>query len=258
MKIVVLLKEVPDTYGERHIDLETGLADRTNSDAVLDEICERAVEAALNIAENSDGVEVDVLCMGPQSAVSSIRKALAMGAEKAIHIVDEDLLGADTLLTAEMLAAAISRGEYDLIVAGNLSTDGNGGVVPAMVAELLDYPHLTQLTEVTVEGKTVSGVRSSDSATMNIEGELPAVISITETFPDARFPNFKGLKAAKSKPVETLSAEDLGVDPLDFSVPRSIMISANQRPPRETGEKITDDGTAAAKIAEFLASNGHI
>ncbi|HKM24714.1 MAG TPA: electron transfer flavoprotein subunit beta, partial [Corynebacterium sp.] len=136
MRIVVLVKEVPDTFGERKISLETGLADRAASDPVLDEICERAVEAALALAGTGDHT-VDVMSMAPESAGASIRKGLAMGAEAAVHINDPALLGADLSLTAEVLAKAIERENYDLVVAGNLSTDGNGGVLPAMIAEWL-------------------------------------------------------------------------------------------------------------------------
>lgn len=254
MRIVVLVKEVPDTFGERKISLETGLADRAASDPVLDEICERAVEAALTLAGTGDHT-VDVMSMTPESAGSSIRKGLAMGAEAAVHINDPALLGADLSLTAEVLAKAIERENYDLVVAGNLSTDGNGGVLPAMIAEWLDRPHLTQLTTLEATDSTVSGARASDDGVLNLTAELPAVVSITESFPDARFPNFKGIMAAKKKPMTQLTLADLGVDAEDFSVPRSIMTQVSECPPREAGIKVTDDGSAAAQLADYLAQN---
>ncbi len=254
MRIVVLVKEVPDTFGERKISLETGLADRAASDPVLDEICERAVEAALALAGTGDHT-VDVMSMAPESAGASIRKGLAMGAEAAVHINDPALLGADLSLTAEVLAKAIERENYDLVVAGNLSTDGNGGVLPAMIAEWLDRPHLTQLTTLEATDSTVSGARASDDGVLNLTAELPAVVSITESFPDARFPNFKGILAAKKKPMTQLTLADLGVNAEDFSVPRSIMTQVAECPPREAGIKVTDDGSAAAQLADYLAQN---
>src|SRR5690625_4908913 len=138
MKIVVLVKEVPDTYGERKHDLETGLVDRAASDRVPDEITERAVEAALSYAEANAGAEVIALSVGPESANGALRKALAMGATSAVHILDDALIGADLTLTAEVLAAALKRIGFDLVLAGNESTDGTGGVIPSMLGELLD------------------------------------------------------------------------------------------------------------------------
>lgn len=256
MRIAVLFKEVPDTYGERELDLETGLAVRTG-DNVADEIGERAVEAALNLAE-ATGAEVELLSVAPESAIASIRKGLAMGAASAHVVTDDALLGADYTLTAQVLAELVRRGNYDLIVAGNLSSDGSGGVVPTMVAELLDLPNLTNLTSVEVNGSTVSGHRASDGVDMAVTAELPAVISVTEAFPDPRFPNFKGLMAAKKKPLDQLTLADLGIDAEDFTPARAIMLQANQRPPREAGTVIDDDGTAAAQLADFLAANKFI
>lgn len=255
MKIVVLVKEVPDTYGERHLSPETGLTDRENADNVLDEICERAIEAALGLKK--DGDEVHLLAMAPASAEKSIRKGLAMGADEAVHIADENLKGADLTLTAEVLAKAVEKQGYDLVVAGNLSTDGNAGVLPTMIAEHLGWPYLTQLTELSLD-QTAKGKRSTEDATQEVEAALPVVVSLTESFPDPRYPNFKGIMAAKKKPLTTLTCTDLGVDPEDFSHPRLIMTEASQRPPREAGTKITDDGTAAAQLADFLAANSLI
>ncbi|GAB3082467.1 electron transfer flavoprotein subunit beta/FixA family protein [Corynebacterium aquatimens] len=253
MRIAVLLKEVPDTYGDREIDLETGLADRSG-DVVADEIGERAVEAALAIASANNG-EVEILSVGPASISGSIRKGLAMGATSAHIATDDGLIGADLTLTAEVLAAMIKANGYDLVVAGNLSTDGNAGMIPAMVAELLDWPALTNLTEVTVAGDNVTATRASDTATVGLEAQLPAVISVTEHFPDPRYPNFKGLMAAKKKPLNTVALADLGIDPEDFSHARSIMIDIAERPAREAGTIIHDDGTAAEQLADFLAAN---
>jgi len=255
MKILVLLKEVPDTYGDRKLDLETGLADRAATESVLDEIGERALEVALTRADKAPDCEVVVLSMAPASATDTIRKGLAMGATSAIHVVDERLRGADYGLTAEVLAAAVRREKADLVVTGNLSTDGAGGVLPAMIAEHLGLPQLTALSSVDVSDNSVSGTRASDAGTMQVSATLPAVISITEALPDARFPNFKGVMAAKKKPIETLSLDDLAVDADASDRGSSIIIALSERPPRAAGVKIIDEGDAGEKLAEFLLQN---
>jgi len=255
MKIVVLVKEVPDTYGDRKLSLETGLADRDASETVLDEIGERSLEVALSHADKNPGTEVVVLSMAPEGSAATVRKGLAMGAASAVHIADPELVGADLGLTAEVLAAALTRTGFDLVIAGNLSTDGSGGVLPSMVAELLDVPAATFLNTVEIGDGTVSGERGSDGATQQVSAELPALISITERLPDARFPNFKGIMAAKKKPFETLTAADLGVVPESHEWSRSIVIGLTEKPPREAGVKIVDEGDAGEKLAEFLIQN---
>ena len=254
MKIYVLVKEVPDTYGDRTLDLETGLADRTG-DVVLDEISERALELALTYADANEDTEVVALAMAPESATSSVRRALAIGAGSAVHIVDEELVGADLTLTAEALAAAIRRGEADLVIAGNLSTDGSGGVIPAMLAEHLGFAQATALSAVTIEADKVTGTRGTDDGTQQVTASLPAVISITEALPDARFPNFKGIMAAKKKPLEVLSLADLGVSADPAVAPRAIMTTVAEKPPRAAGVKITDEGDAGTQLVDFLAEN---
>ena len=256
MKIVVLIKEVPDTWGERRLDLETGLADRAASSPVLDEIDERAVEVALAHADAHPGTEVTVVSMAPASATATIRKALAMGATSAVHVVDDALRGADLLLTAEVLAAAVRRTDYDLVIAGNLSTDGGGGVIAAMVAELLGVPQLTGLAAVELSDGSVSGDRVSDAGTMRVTAELPAVVSITEALPEGRFTTFKGIMAAKKKPYETVDAASLDVEPDDPATPRYIMLSVAERPPRASGTKIVDEGDAGERLAAFLVAEG--
>ncbi|WPU09517.1 electron transfer flavoprotein subunit beta/FixA family protein [Pseudarthrobacter oxydans] len=256
MKIVVLVKAVPDTYGVRKLDLETGLADRAAAETLQDEISERALEVALSYAEKNSGADVTVICMGPESAAASLRKGLAMGANSALQVVDDSLSGADLGLTASVLAAAVLRTGFDLVVTGNQSTDGSAGVIPAMVAEKLGVPQLTALTSVQIGVGTVSGTRASDTGVASVEAELPAVISVTEALPDARFPNFKGIRGASKKPFETLSLRDLGVEAVPEShLPRSIMIAIGEKPPRGAGTKIFDEGDAGAKLAEFLVQN---
>jgi len=255
MKIIVLVKEVPDTYGDRKLSLETGLADRAASETVLDEIGERALEVALTHADENADTEVVVMSMAPTGSAATVRKGLAMGAASAVHIADEALAGADLTLTAQVLAAAVQRTGYDLVITGNLSTDGTGGVIPAMLAELLGVPQLTALTSLEMSPAGVKGQRATDAGTMEVEAPLPAVVSITERMPDARFPNFKGIMAAKKKPLETLTVADLDVDPEDHSTSRAIVLTIGEKPPRAAGVKIVDEGDAGEKLAEFLAQN---
>lgn len=255
MKIYVLVKEVPDTYGDRKLDLETGLADRAAGDVVLDEITERALEVALTYADKNPGTEVVALSMAAESSTASVRRALAIGAASAVHITDDELRGADLTLTAETLAAAIRRGQPDLVITGNLSTDGSGGVIPAMLAEHLGFAQATALSAVEISADQVTGTRTGDEGTQQVTAPLPAVISVTEALPDARFPNFKGIMAAKKKPLEVLSLADLEVSADPALAPRSIMITVSEKPPRAAGVKINDEGDAAAQLVEFLAQN---
>ncbi|MFJ4175427.1 electron transfer flavoprotein subunit beta/FixA family protein [Microbacterium sp. NPDC089696] len=255
MKIFVLVKEVPDTYGDRTLNLETGLAERSAGDVVLDEITERALEVALSHADKNEGTEVVALAMAPEGSTASVRRALAIGAGSAVHIADAELAGADLGLTAEVLAAAIRRGEPDLVITGNLSTDGSGGVIPAMLAEHLGWAQATALTAVEITPEGITGTRGADAGAQPISAPLPAVISITEALPDARFPNFKGIMAAKKKPLEVLSLADLGVSADPSAAPRTIMTAVSEKPPRAAGVKIVDEGDAAEKLVEYLAQN---
>ncbi|WP_144874757.1 electron transfer flavoprotein subunit beta/FixA family protein [Microbacterium sp. 1.5R] len=255
MKIYVLVKEVPDTYGDRKLDLETGLADRAAGDVVLDEITERALEVALSHADKNEGTEVVAVAMAPEGSTASVRRALAIGAGSAVHIADERLAGADLGLTAEVLAAAIRRGEADLVITGNLSTDGSGGVMAAMLAEHLGWAQATALTTVEITADGISGTRGADAGAQPISASLPSVISITEALPDARFPNFKGIMAAKKKPLEVLTLDDLGVSADPAEAPRTIMTAVSEKPARAAGVKIVDEGDAAEKLVAYLAEN---
>ncbi|MEY4396498.1 MAG: Electron transfer flavoprotein subunit beta [Actinomycetota bacterium] len=252
MKIVVLMKQVPDTWGDRKLDLATGWVDRNSSDPVIDEINERALEAALTAAEDNKGAEVIALTMAPGDVSESLKKALAMGCDSAIHVCDDALAGADSAKTAAVLAAVIRSQGADLVVAGNESTDGRGGVVPSMIAEHLGMPHLGMLGSIEVSASTVSGVRRVDGGSQKVHASTPAVISVNESNPDARFPSFKGIMGAKKKPVTVLSLADI-----DVTLPAgsSTVLSTTVRPARAAGTVITDDGTAAEQLVDFLASN---
>ncbi|WP_297083289.1 electron transfer flavoprotein subunit beta/FixA family protein [uncultured Demequina sp.] len=255
MRIVVLMKVVPDTWVERTLSLETGLAVRTPEDAVLDEINERALEVALAYADEAPETTVTVVAMAPKSVQSALRKAVAMGAHDAVQIIDDRLVGADLILTARVLAAASQHLGFDLIVAGDSSTDGGGGGVPVAIAETLGIAAATHLTQVELNEDSLTGVRASDAAAMHVTADLPAIISITEALPDARLPNFKGILAAKKKEIIELTLDQLGIDADPGAAPATIMIGARERPPREAGTTIVDEGDAGAQLAAFLVEN---
>jgi electron transfer flavoprotein beta subunit len=258
MNIVVLVKQVPDTYSERRLRESDGALDRDASDAVLDEINERAVEEALVLKEAHGGT-VTVLTMGPQRATEAIRKALSMGADAALHVCDDAAAGADARGTARALAAAVravDAGAVDLVLAGNEASDGRSAAVPAMVAEVLELPALTHARQVSVEGTTVTVRRETDDGVVVLRAELPAVVSVNEKINEPRYPSFKGIMAAKKKKVTTLTLADLGIDAADVGGAGALttVTSATPRPPKAAGEKVVDDGDGAAQVAAFLAA----
>ncbi|MFB9858736.1 electron transfer flavoprotein subunit beta/FixA family protein [Paenarthrobacter aurescens] len=253
MKILVLVKQVPDTYEERRLNPATGLVDRDPDQSVADEINERALEVALRHKDANKKSEVVVLTMGPTSAKEALRKALSMGADAAVHVVDDRLEGADIATTATVLAAALHRTGYDLVLAGNESSDGRGGVVPAMVAEHLGLPLLSSLDTIEFSEAAVTGNVTVESGTVSVSAALPAIVSVTERSAEARFPNFKGIMTAKRKPLDTLSLADLGLD-LGAGAGTSTVRGFYERPARTAGKKIIDDGTAARELAEFLVA----
>ena len=254
--IVVLIKQVPDTWSERKLSEGDWTLDREAADAVLDEINERAVEEALLIKEREGGDStVTVLTAGPARATEAIRKALSMGADKAVHLLDDNLHGSDVVQTGWALARALGTVEgTELVIAGNEATDGVGGAVPAIVAEYLGLPQLTHLRKVTVEGGKVSGERETDDGVFTIEAQLPAVISVSEKINEPRFPSFKGIMAAKKKEVTTLTLADIGVEADEVGVDNagSKVLSSTPKPPKSAGEKIPDEGEGGTKIAEYL------
>jgi electron transfer flavoprotein beta subunit len=252
--IVVLVKQVPDTYSERKLTDGDHTLDRESADAVLDEINERAVEEALLIKEAQDG-EVTVVSVGPDRAAEAIRKALSMGADKAVHVSDPALHGADVFQTATVLAAAINRiGDVDLVIAGNESSDGSGGAVPAVLAELLGYPQLTHARKVELDGTTIKVARETEEGITHLEASLPAVVSVGEKINEPRYPSFKGIMAAKKKPVDTLTVADLGVSDVGLDNAWSKVVEAAPKPPRSSGQRVTDEGEGGSQIAQYLVS----
>jgi electron transfer flavoprotein beta subunit len=262
MKILVCVKYVPDATADRRFE-DDNTVDRVGVDGLLSELDEYAVEQALQVKEKlGDDTEVTALSIGPEQATDAIRKALQMGADKGVHVLDDAIAGSDSLATSLVLAEAVKKiGEWDLVVCGMASTDGSMGVVPAMLAERLGVPAVTLGSEVAVEGHTVTIRRDGDAATETIEGTLPLVLSVTDQSGEARYPSFKGIMAAKKKPLESWSLSDLGVDAelVGLSAAWSVVEGTEARPPRTAGEVVTDeDGSGATALVEFLASKKFI
>ncbi|MGX9883307.1 electron transfer flavoprotein subunit beta/FixA family protein [Streptomyces sp. NPDC002276] len=249
------MKHVPDATADRTFT-EDGTTDRASVDSLLSELDEYAVEQALRIAESGSDVEVSYLTVGPDDAKDALRKALAMGGDSAVHVADEDIEGSDVFATSLVLARAIERHGFDLVLCGMASTDGGSAVVPALLAERLGVPAVTHIEELTVEDGTVTGRREGDSATEHVQGALPAVVSVTDRSGDARYPSFKGIMAAKKKPLETLGLADLGIDAgqVGRTGARSAVRTATRRPPRTKGELVSDDGTGGIGLAAFLTA----
>ncbi len=259
MKIVVCVKYVPDATADRGFN-EDGTTDRESVDSLLSELDEYAIEQALQIVESGVEAEITYLTVGPDDAKEALRKALAMGGDKAIHVNDDDIAGTDALGTSLILAKAIEQAGFDLVVCGMASTDATMGVVPAMLAERLGVPQVTLLDEVKVEGGVIKGRREGETATEQVEASIPAVVSVTDRTGEARFPSFKGIMAAKKKPLEEKDLDDLGIesDQVGLSAAWSAVDSATARPPRSKGEVVTDEGEGGVQLAGFLAAKKFI
>ncbi|BDH11538.1 electron transfer flavoprotein subunit beta/FixA family protein [Streptomyces hygroscopicus] len=259
LRIVVCVKYVPDATGDRHF-AEDLTVDRDDVDGLLSELDEYAVEQALQIKEAADDAEITILTVGPEDANDALRKALSMGADKAVHVEDDDLHGTDALGTSLVLAKAIEKTGYDLVVCGMASTDGTMGVLPALLAERLSVPQVTQLSEVSVVDGKVTGRRDGDTASEQLEAALPAVVSVTDQSGEARYPSFKGIMAAKKKPVESLDLEDLEIeaDEVGLEGAWTKVDDATERPARTAGTIVKDEGEGGKQLAEFLAGQKFI
>nr|WP_179663072.1 electron transfer flavoprotein subunit beta/FixA family protein [Nocardioides panaciterrulae] len=265
MNIVVCVKYVPDSTADRQFESDNTV-DREGVDGLLSELDEYAVEQALQLKEKAgDDTTVTALTVGPEKATDAVRKALQMGADAGVHVTDEAIAGSDYVATSLVLAKAIEKfGEekpVDLVVCGMASTDASGSVVPAMLAERLDLPQVTFASVIETQGDQVRVKRDGDTATEVIGGTMPLVLSVTDQTGEARYPSFKGIMAAKKKPVQTWSLSDIGVDPeqVGLSVAWTQVEDTAARPPRSAGEIVTDeDGSGAKALADFLASKKFI
>jgi electron transfer flavoprotein beta subunit len=259
MNIVVCVKQVPDTWAERTLRAEDGRLDRASVDGVINELDEYAIEEGLRQAEAHQG-EVTVLSMGPEKASESIRKALSMGADKAVHLADPGLQGSDALATSLALATVLRRIGFDLVILGSESTDARMGVMASMLAERLGVAQVSMATKLEIDGGTARAHRATDYGYDKVEASLPAVVSVMEKINEPRYPSFKGIMAAKKKPVETLSLADAGIDPAEVGLAAAAteVVSFESRPPRQAGTIVKDEGDGGAKAAEFLAAQKFI
>jgi electron transfer flavoprotein beta subunit len=242
MKILVLVKHVPDATSERKFAAD-GTLDRASSDGLLSELDEYGVEQALQIADERDDVEVVALTLGPDAAADAIKRALQMGASAGVHIFDDAMHGSDAGATSAVLAAAVTKAAPDLI------------------AERLGWPAATLGATLSLDGNTVSIRRDADTASLTIEAELPAVVSVTDQSGEARYPSMKGILAAKKKPVETWTLADLHVDPATVGLDAALtqVQQTTPRPPKEAGKVITDEGgSGAAAVTDFLVAGKYI
>ena len=262
MNIVVLVKQVPDTWAERKLRDSDKTLDRASVDVVMNEIDEYAVEEALRIkeADSSGASEVTILTMGPDRAVETIRKALSMGADKAVHLSDEALHGSCALQTSYALAKVLETLEYDLVLLGSESTDARLSIMAPLLAERLGKPQLSGARKVTVDGGTVRIERQTENGYDVVEASTPAIVSVVEKINEPRYPSFKGIMAAKKKPLTTLAIADAGIeaDQVGLANATNQVTEFSNRPPRQAGQIVKDEGDGGTKVAEFLASKKFI
>jgi electron transfer flavoprotein beta subunit len=260
VKIVVCVKQVPDSWAEKKLSPEKVL-DRASADAVLNDLDEYAVEEALRIVEANGGAEaghtITLVSMGPERAQEALRKGLSMGADTAIHIKDDALAGSDALSTSRVLAEAIKRENPDLILTGTESTDARMSVIPAMLSERLEISHLSFAGEVAVDAnaKVVKTKRMTDEGVEAMESAMPVIVTVIEKINEPRYPSFKGIMAAKKKPVTELALANLGITPTEvgnggaWSEVKDFALA----PARGAGVKIADEGNGGSALVDFLA-----
>jgi len=255
MNIVVLVKQVPDSGSERKLDPSDNTVARATADNVINEMDEYAIEEALTVKE-AQGGEVTVLTVGPDTATDAIRKALSMGADKAVHVSDPALHGSDALATSAVLAAALGQLEYDLVICGAEATDSQMSVMPALLSERLGIPQLSGARKLAVDGGTAKVERQTDGGYWALEASLPAIVSTWDTINEPRYPSFKGIMAAKKKPITTMTLADLGVDPgtVGLGAASSTVLDFAGRPPKGEGVKVPDEGDGAEQLVGYLTA----
>jgi electron transfer flavoprotein beta subunit len=252
MNVIVCVKQIPDPAQPGELDPSDNTLKREGK-LILDESDSYGVEMALQLVDAAGGGEVSIISMAPNGEMSGMRTALAMGAAKGVLVSDPALAGSDALTTAKVLAAAAKRaGEADLIIAGTESSDGYTGTVPEQMAEVLGMPSITFAKSVTIDGGIVKVNRQTEAGYDEVECPTPAVVSVTAGVVEPRYPSFKGIMAAKSKPVDTVTAADLGVTPVGWAGAGQQIVDVAQAPAREAGEIVEDDGEAYLKIVAFL------
>ena len=253
MEVAVCVKQIPGPDSPQEIDPSTGRLVREGQ-PVIDEADTYGVETALQLVERAGAGSVTVLSMAPGGETSGVRAALAMGADRAMVVSDERLAGSDALGTARVLAAACRRCGAELLVAGTESGDGYSGVVPAQVAELLDWPAVTFVRRIELDGGELRAERQGELGTEVIACPLPAVVTVTAGAVEPRYPSFKGIMAAKSKPIDVLSLADLGIDASAVGAEgaRQEIVDVADAEQRGAGEIVVDEGDGAQRVVAFL------
>jgi electron transfer flavoprotein beta subunit len=253
MKVVVCVKQIPDPADPGALDPESKTLVR-DAKLILDESDSYGVEMALQLVDAAGEGEVHLVSMAPNNETAGLRTALAMGAASATLISDEALKGSDALGTAKVLAAAIARQEPDLVLAATESSDGYTGTVPEQVAALMDLPSVTFAKSVAVDGGAAKVQRQTEAGYDEVECPLPALVSVTAGVVEPRYPSFKGIMAAKSKPVDELDLGGLGIDAgsVGWAGAGQEIVSIADAPAREAGEVIEDEGDAYERIVSFL------
>jgi electron transfer flavoprotein beta subunit len=247
MKIAVCVKAVPDAATGRRLDQATGRLDRSG-ELSLSDYDTHPLEEALRLRDASGEGEVVVVSMGPSGTMDALRKALAMGADRAVLVSDQALEGADLVVTSRVLASVLEREAADLVLFGQQSADGDGACLWAAVAERLGRPAISQVATLTVGGDSVTGKRQTEFGYETIRAPLPAIVAVTDAINEPRYPSLKGIMGAKSKPQEVLAASDAG----GASHPLTTVLGVGSPPPRGENRKIEDDGSAAEAIVDFL------
>ena len=261
MNIVVCVKYVPDATADRHFEPDKTV-DREGVDGLLSELDEYAVEQALQIkekSENPDDTRVTALCVGPEKGVDAVRKALQMGADKGVHVVDDAISGSDAIATSLVLAEAIKKiGTPDIVLCGMASTDGAMGVVPAMLAERLGLPQVTLASQLETQGDQIRAKRDGDAATEVIGATLPVVLSVTDQTGEARYPSFKGIMAAKKKPVESWDLSDLDIEAEEVGLDGAWtkVDDATARPARTAGTIVKEAASSGRNLREVALEHG--
>jgi electron transfer flavoprotein beta subunit len=250
MKIAVCVKQVPEA-AHRRMNPSTKRLDRSGEGA-LNAFDANAVEEALRLKETGGDGEVVVVSMGPEKAVDALRKALAMGADRAVLVSDDGAAGSDLVATSRVLAAALERESADLVLFGQYAADSEGAVLWAAVAERLRRPLVSQVAELTVEGGSLTGRRQTEFGYDVIRAPLPAVVAVADSINEPRYPSLKGIMGAKKKQQDVLSLADLGVEAGE-GASRTSVLALGDPPPRGDSRKVEDDGNAAAQIVDFLA-----
>src|SRR5918992_2487299 len=254
MKIAVCVKQVPETTVTKRIDPETKRLDRSGEGA-LNHFDTQAVEEALRIKERDGDGEVVLVAMGPQKALDLLRKALAMGADRAVLVSDDQAAGSDLVATSRALAAALERESADLVLFGQQGSDSDGAVLWAAVADRLRRPVISQVAELEIADGKLKGKRQTEFGYDVIEAPLPAVVAVSDAINEPRYPSLKGIMGAKKKPQETVSAADVGVEAerVGDAGSRTEVLALGEPPPRGESRRVEDDGNAAAAILEFLS-----